>query len=151
MLRASALDAVRQWKYRPYLLNGEPTEVETTITVNYNFEGPPASPSPPPVPDAPAPTPEVLLKSVVPPQVLYAPEPEYTELARARHIQGDVVLHLVVDEHGLPASVAVTRGVGYGLDEMAVASVREYRFKPATNQGRAVDYPLDIAVNFAIF
>jgi protein TonB len=39
MLRASALDAVRNWKYRPYVLNGEPTEVETTITVNFNFGG----------------------------------------------------------------------------------------------------------------
>ena len=37
MLRASALDAVRQWKYKPYILNGDPTEVETTITVNFNF------------------------------------------------------------------------------------------------------------------
>lgn len=39
MLRASALDAVRQWKYKPYLLNGEPTEVDTQITVNFNFGG----------------------------------------------------------------------------------------------------------------
>lgn len=39
MLRSSALDAVRQWRYRPYLLNGEPTEVETSITVNFNFGG----------------------------------------------------------------------------------------------------------------
>lgn len=39
MLRASALDAVRQWRYRPYLLNNEPTEVETTITVNFSFGG----------------------------------------------------------------------------------------------------------------
>lgn len=31
----SALDAVRQWTYKPYLLNGNPTEVDTTITVNY--------------------------------------------------------------------------------------------------------------------
>lgn len=31
----SAIAAVRQWKYRPYLLNGEPTEVDTTITVNF--------------------------------------------------------------------------------------------------------------------
>ena len=36
-LRASALDAVKQWVYKPYLLNGEPTEVETTITVNYSL------------------------------------------------------------------------------------------------------------------
>ena len=39
MLRANALDAVRQWRYRPYLLNGEPTEVDTTITVKFSFGG----------------------------------------------------------------------------------------------------------------
>jgi TonB family protein len=36
-LTNSAIDAVSQWVYKPYLLNGEPTEVETTITVNYSF------------------------------------------------------------------------------------------------------------------
>ena len=36
-LRASALDAVRQWTYKPYILNGNPVEIDTTITVNYNF------------------------------------------------------------------------------------------------------------------
>ncbi len=39
MLRASALDAVRQWHYKPYLLNGEPTEVDTAVTVNFSFGG----------------------------------------------------------------------------------------------------------------
>ena len=39
MLRAARSDAVRNWRYKPYLLNGEPTEVETTITVNFNFGG----------------------------------------------------------------------------------------------------------------
>jgi TonB family protein len=34
-LQASALDAVRQWRWQPYLLNGEPIEVETTVTVVY--------------------------------------------------------------------------------------------------------------------
>jgi TonB family protein len=36
-LRKSALDAVHQWTYKPYLLNGEPTEVDTTITVTYSL------------------------------------------------------------------------------------------------------------------
>ena len=35
MLIGAAIDAVRQWRYRPYLLNGLPVEVETQITVNF--------------------------------------------------------------------------------------------------------------------
>jgi protein TonB len=35
MLTPAAIDAVKQWRYRPYLLNGEPVEVETTITVTF--------------------------------------------------------------------------------------------------------------------
>ncbi|MGO9403073.1 MAG: energy transducer TonB [Terriglobales bacterium] len=39
MLVKSALEAVRQWRYRPYLLNSEPIEVETEITVNFLLSG----------------------------------------------------------------------------------------------------------------
>lgn len=39
MLVQAAIDAVRQWRYRPYLLNGEPVEVETQITVNFTLGG----------------------------------------------------------------------------------------------------------------
>lgn len=35
LLVGAAIDAVRQWRYRPYILNGEPIEVETEITVNF--------------------------------------------------------------------------------------------------------------------
>ena len=36
-LQQSALDAVRQWTYKPFLLNGEPVEVKTKITVTYTL------------------------------------------------------------------------------------------------------------------
>jgi periplasmic protein TonB len=39
MLIQSALDAVRQWKYRPTYLNGQPVEVDTQITVNFVLAG----------------------------------------------------------------------------------------------------------------
>jgi len=35
MLAPAAIGAVRQWRYRPFLLNGEPVEVETTVTVTF--------------------------------------------------------------------------------------------------------------------
>jgi protein TonB len=37
MLRQAALDAVKQWRYRPYLLNGQPVEVETAVEVNFTL------------------------------------------------------------------------------------------------------------------
>lgn len=37
MLQSAALDAVKQWKYKPFLLDGKPMGVDTTITVNFNF------------------------------------------------------------------------------------------------------------------
>jgi periplasmic protein TonB len=39
MLAPAAIEAVKQWKYRPYILNGEPVEVETQITVNFTLSG----------------------------------------------------------------------------------------------------------------
>ena len=39
MLVQAAVDAVRQWRYRPYVLNGEPVEVETQVTVNFVLSG----------------------------------------------------------------------------------------------------------------
>jgi protein TonB len=37
MLQQAAIDAVRTWRYKPYLLNGEPVEVDTTINVVFNL------------------------------------------------------------------------------------------------------------------
>ena len=39
MLTNAALEAVKEWKYKPYILNGEPVEVETTINVNFSLSG----------------------------------------------------------------------------------------------------------------
>jgi protein TonB len=37
ILARSASDAVKQWKYKPYLLNGQPVEIDTQITVNFKL------------------------------------------------------------------------------------------------------------------
>src|SRR5258707_750412 len=39
MLAPAAIEAVKQWKYRPYLLNGEPVEVDTQVQVNFTLSG----------------------------------------------------------------------------------------------------------------
>lgn len=37
ILAQAAIDAVKQWRYRPYLLNGEPIEIDSQITINFNL------------------------------------------------------------------------------------------------------------------
>jgi protein TonB len=39
MLQQAALDAVKSWRYRPYLLNNDPVEVETTVNVVFSLGG----------------------------------------------------------------------------------------------------------------
>ena len=37
MLQQAAIDAVKNWRYRPYLLNDQPVEVETTVNVIFKL------------------------------------------------------------------------------------------------------------------
>ena len=39
MLAPAAIDAVKQWRYKPYLLNGDPIELDTTVEVHFNLGG----------------------------------------------------------------------------------------------------------------
>lgn len=56
-----------------------------------------------------------------------------------------------LEANGNPSHVHVLRGVGMGLDEKAVAAVRQYKFKPAMENGRPVLVELNVEVNFQIF
>jgi protein TonB len=87
---------------------------------------------------------------VLAPVVLYSPEPEFSEEARQAHTQGNVLVYLVVDEKGLPQRVRVVQGIGMGLDEKALEAVRQYRFKPAMENGRPVKVEIQIEVTFTI-
>jgi len=78
-------------------------------------------------------------------------EPEFSEEARKAKFQGLVTVTLVVDSNGDPKNVRVLRGVGMGLDEKAVEAVRQYKFKPAMENGKPVAVQLNVEVNFQIF
>jgi TonB family protein len=151
-LMASAIDAVRQWKYKPFLLNGEPTEVETTITVNYTIGGTGAAPmAREEGPDAAGILAKPIGPGITPPVFVYGLPPEYTAEARAKKLGGRVVVHLWVDEHGSPMHVQVAHGLGNELDGQAVAAVERYQFKPAMENGQPVVAALNIEVNFELF
>jgi protein TonB len=85
------------------------------------------------------------------PEVIFKVEPEFSEEARKAKFMGVVTVNLVVDTKGLPENVRVIRGVGMGLDEKALEAVRQYRFKPAMENGKPVPVQVNVEVNFQIF
>jgi TonB family protein len=152
MLQGSAMDAVRQWTYKPYLLNGQPVEVETTITVNYTFgEDSAETPGQAPSAEDIGVAPKLIGGAVSAPMVIYQVNPGYSEQARAAKFSGVVLVNLWVDQNGNPTHVHIVRGVGMGLDEKALEAVSQYKFKPAMEDGKPVMVQLNIEVNFRIF
>jgi protein TonB len=85
------------------------------------------------------------------PVVLFAQEPEFSEEARKAKVAGNVLVYLQVDTNGRPTHVRVLRGIGLGLDEKAMEAVRQYRFKPAMENGHPVVVEMNVEVNFQIF
>jgi len=85
-----------------------------------------------------------------PPRILSTREPEYTADARANHVQGVVVLDLVIDRKGRPTRISFVSPLGFGLDEQARAVIEWWRFAPGTKGGQPVDMLATVAVNFTI-
>lgn len=85
------------------------------------------------------------------PQVLFAPEPEFSETARRQKLSGNVLVYLIVDSNGRPTHLRIVRGLGSGLDEKALEAVSHYKFKPAMQNGHAVPVEMNVDVNFQIF
>jgi periplasmic protein TonB len=85
------------------------------------------------------------------PVLIYSVDPEFSEEARRAKAAGNVIVNLWVDEKGIPSHVHVIRGVGMGLDEKAMAAVKQYRFRPAMENGKPVMVEMNVEVTFTIF
>jgi protein TonB len=85
-----------------------------------------------------------------PVEILVKPRPIYSEEARRRQIEGEVVLDVIFPASGPVRLVAVVLGLGYGLDEAACDAARAIRFRPAESGGRAIDFPARIRILFQL-
>jgi TonB family protein len=101
-------------------------------------------------PDDPLPSPvfSVGEHSAITPTPLHIVPAEYSDDARKAKYQGFCLVRLIVDEHGMPRDAHVIRPLGMGLDQNAVAAVKQYRFKPGIYNGKPVAVRLSVVVNF---
>jgi protein TonB len=83
-------------------------------------------------------------------EILSKPTPAYTEEARLRHVEGEVLLEIVFSASGQVHVLRIVRGLGYGLDESAMAAAETIRFRPAERAGVAADSTAIVHIAFQL-
>ncbi len=84
------------------------------------------------------------------PKVMYKPRPEYTEDARANHIEGTVYVKIHVTTAGSVQVVGVSSGLGHGLDQQALRVAAGMKFQPALSEGKPVEWDGIVNVTFQL-
>jgi len=123
----------------------EEVEQEIDLPVDDAIFGIPEGP-PPTEPDGPI----LVGGDVKPPERVYSPQPAYTEIARKARIQGVVIVQAIIDKQGNVTNVKVLKGLPMGLEEAAVEAMKQWKFKPATLNGRPVTVYYNLTVNFKL-
>jgi len=164
ILAPVAVAAVKQWKYKPYLLNGQPVEVETRVTVNFNLAG--ERPPEGVVGDAPGGIPHdapggVMSSSPVRPGVVRVSRsvmerlvvtkvaPEYPPDAKEQKIQGVVVLSVIIDKEGNVSEIQLISGHPL-LAPAAIEAVKQWKYRSYLLNGSPVEVETQIQVNFTL-
>lgn len=93
---------------------------------------------------------QVAPAKVVPAEILSKPTPIYTDEARTKRIEGEVLLEVVFEASGKLRVVRIVRGLGHGLDENAVRAAEQIRFKPALKDGRPSDSTAVVHIIFQL-
>ena len=74
----------------------------------------------------------------------------YTEIGRRAGVEGTVVIEAVVDKQGNIIDAFVKKGIGGGLDEVALNAVKNTRFHPGKQRGKPVNVRISIPIKFVL-
>jgi protein TonB len=84
------------------------------------------------------------------PVLIARAEPDYPEAARRIHLEGMVILEAIISADGAVEDIRVVHSANPLLDAAAEKAVRQWRYRPATLNGRAVSVYLTVTVTFGL-
>jgi len=151
MLVPAAIDAVKQWKYQPYEVNGIPVRVETTIRVEFGDrsrtedDASAAAPESSQSPGAPL----QIVNQMLEGHILRKVPPVYPPLARQARIQGTMTLRVIINKLGDVRDVQLLSGHPM-LAPAAIEAVKQWKYAPYELNGEAVEVETDVQVNFRL-
>lgn len=74
----------------------------------------------------------------------------YPDMAKKAGVEGRVIVQFVVDENGDVQNPQVVRGLGAGLDEVALEAVKQAKFEPGMQRGQAVKVKMSLPITFRL-
>ncbi len=89
-----------------------------------------------------------LTDEITAPRLLEAATPGYTEEAKKKKIQGDVIVSIVVNEKGDVTEPKIKKGLGAGLDESAIEAAKVFKYKPGMKDDTPVPVRMELTFNF---
>ncbi len=140
VLRQPALDAVKQWKFKPYVEDGKPIKVKTTIPINFHKAV---------RVEAERGKLTYLPAGVTAGMLVHRVDPVYPSLAIANRRQGAVVFHALISKDGRVENLTVVSGPKEFVPE-ASAAVKQWRYKPYLLMGEPVEVETTIEIHFAL-
>jgi TonB family protein len=153
-LQPAAAEAVRQWRYSPTYLNGEPVPVLTTVNVTFSLTAEAGAVAPPPPPPA---DPNQAFRRdpirvggpVQEGKLIRRVDPVYPELAKQARLESVVILEVQVNEQGEVTNIRVIRGHPL-LDQAAIEAVKQWRYHQTLLNGVAVPVITTVSVTFKL-
>ena len=152
----AAIAAVQQSVFEPGKLQGKPVPVWIDVRVVYRQNRAQALPEviiterdlPPPA--------ESFFEDkhhrpadYTPPVLIHTVDAGFADPFIRNPIVQVAIVTVTVGADGLPKAVQIRRGLGFGLDEKAIAAVWHYRFLPATKRGKPIEERVEVTVGFA--
>ena len=89
-----------------------------------------------------------LTDEITAPRLLEAATPGYTDEAKKKKIEGEVVVTVVVNEKGDVVEPKVKKGLGSGLDESSIEAVKYFKYKPGMKDDAPIAVRMDVTFNF---
>jgi TonB family protein len=145
LLDMSAIEAVKQWKYEPLIIDGKPRQVIFTVTVRFLLDSGFKK--------------DILKKfaagairaegEVQPPALVKEVAVVYPEAARQASVQGTVILAVKANDDGRIVDAVVLRSIPL-LDQAAIDAVKQWVYEPKIIDGKAVPIVFTVTVRFQL-
>jgi TonB family protein len=141
-LTQAAIDAVKQWEYEPYVVDGAAKQVLFTVTVSFALD--------PEDKAKPAGNALTRLSISEHPKKVKDVKPVYPEEAVKNRIEGVVIMEAMADEQGKVRNLRIISSPSQLLNSAALAAVKQWEYEPYIVNGKAKPVLFTVTVTFAL-